>query len=151
MKPANGRNRVIIEAITPQVDSGRHPVCRIAGDEVVVTAVVFADGHDQLGVHLLYQRTGERKWRFTPMTATGNDIWTASFKVDKPGAWHFTILGWVDHFVTWESELRKRLAAQGDPVKAVDVADADAATVPSTSGGWNVSTLSGEQNIPLAL
>ena len=84
------------------------------------------------------------------MTAVGNDIWTGSFTVDKLGAWRFTILGWVDHFETWESELRKRLAAQGDPAKAVDVADADATTVPSTSGGWTVSTVAGDQNIPLA-
>lgn len=151
MKPPNGRNRVVIEEIKPQVDSGRHPVCRVVGDEVVVTAAIFGDGHDQLGAHLLYRRGNERNWRSTPMTPVNNDIWTGSFKVDKLGQWRFTILGWVDHFVTWESELRKRLAAQGDPAKAVAVADPDAATVPSTSGGWTVSTVTGDQNIPLAL
>ena len=72
--------------------------------------------------------------------------------VDKLGPWRFTILGWVDHFETWESELRKRLAAQGDPATAVAAADADATTVPSTSGGWTVMTAAtGDQNIPLAL
>ncbi|HEY2572562.1 MAG TPA: maltotransferase domain-containing protein, partial [Verrucomicrobiaceae bacterium] len=152
MKPPNGRNRVIIEDIKPQVDGARHPACRIIGDDVEVTAVVFADGHDHVGAQLLYQRPGDRKWRSTPLTALGNDIWTGSFKVDKLGPWRFTILGWVDHFETWESELRKRLAAQGDPAKAVDAADADATTVPSTSGGWTVMTAaSGDQNIPLAL
>src|SRR5215472_13998636 len=151
MKPPSGRNRVVIEAITPQVDCGRHPVCRVIGDEVVVTAVVFADSHDHLGVQLLHQPPGDRNWRFTPMTTSGNDIWTGSFKVDKLGEWHFTVLGWVDHFITWESELRKRLAAQGDPAKAVAVAEPDATTVPSTSGGWTVTTVTGDQNIPLAL
>ena len=151
MKPANGRNRVVIEDIAPQVDYGRHHVCRVVGDEMAVSAVVFADGHDHVGVQLLYRRAGERRWRSTPMTAAGNDIWNASFKVDKLGEWHFTVLGWVDHFETWESELRKRLAAQGDPVKAVSVADADATLVPSTSGGWTVMSATGDQNIPLAL
>jgi starch synthase (maltosyl-transferring) len=152
MKPPNGRQRVVIEGITPQVDAGRHPVCRIVGDEVSVTAVVFGDGHDHVQAQILYQRAGERKWRSTPMTALGNDVWGGSFKVDKLGTWSFTVLGWVDHFETWESELRKRLAAQGDPAKAVSVADADAATVPSTSGGWTVMTsATGDQNIPLAL
>ena len=51
------------------------------------------------------------------MTPVNNDIWTAPFKVDKLGGWRFTILAWVDHFVTWESEVRKRLAAQ-DPALA---------------------------------
>jgi starch synthase (maltosyl-transferring) len=140
MKPANGRNRVVIEEINPQVDAGRHPVCRIAGDEIVVTAAIFGDGHDLLGAQLLYRRASERRWRSTPMTPVNNDIWTGSFKVDKLGSWRFTVLGWVDHFVTWESELRKRLAAQGDP-----------APVPAASGGSTVSTVTGDQNIPLAL
>jgi starch synthase (maltosyl-transferring) len=152
MKPPNGRNRVVIEEITPQVDGGRHPVCRVVGDEVTVTAAIFADGHDHVQAQLLCQRSGERKWRSHAMKALGNDLWSASFTVDKQGSWKFTILGWVDHFETWESELRKRLAAQGDPAKAVDAADADATPVPSTSGGWTVMTAAaGDQNIPLAL
>jgi len=152
MKPPNGRNRVIIEDIKPQVDGGRHPACRVIGDDVAVTAVVFADGHDHVAAQLLYQRPGDRKWRSINMTPLGNDIWTGSFKVDKLGQWRFTILGWVDHFETWESELRKRLSAQGDPARAVAVADADATVVPSTSGGWTVMTgVAGDQNIPLAL
>jgi starch synthase (maltosyl-transferring) len=148
MKPPHGRNRVVIEEVKPQIDSGRHPVCRIVGDDVVVTAAIFADGHDHLAAQLHYQRSAERRWRSTPMTPVNNDIWTGSFKVDKLGAWRFTILGWVDHFVTWESELRKRLAAQEDAThKAAPV---EPEPVPSTSGGWTVGTVTGEQNIPLA-
>jgi starch synthase (maltosyl-transferring) len=89
MKPPNGRNRVVIEAITPQVDCARPPVCRVIGNEVVVKAVVFADGHDRLGVQLLHQRPDDREWRFTPMTASGNDIWTGLFKVNTLGEWRF--------------------------------------------------------------
>ncbi len=151
MKPPQGRNRVVIEDIKPRIDCARHHVCRVIGDQVVVSAVVFADGHDQLGTQLLYRRASERRWRSSPLTPLGNDIWEGSFMVDKLGPWLFTIFGWVDHFITWESELRKRLAAQGDPAKAVAVADADATTVPSTSGGWTVMSVTGDQNIPLAL
>lgn len=149
MKPANGRNRVVIEEITPQVDGGRHPVCRIVGDKVVVNAAIFGDGHDLLSAQLLYRRSNERRWRTAPMTALTNDLWTGSFLVDKLGPWTYTILGWVDHFVTWESELRKRLAAQ-DPAAAALV-ETDAAAEPATSGGWTVGSVAGEQNIPLAL
>jgi starch synthase (maltosyl-transferring) len=148
MKPPHGRNRVVIEEVKPQIDSGRHPVCRIVGDDVVVTAAIFADGHDHLAAQLHYQRSAERRWRSTAMTPVNNDIWTGSFKVDKLGGWRFTILGWVDHFVTWESELRKRLAAQEDAThKAAPV---EPEPVPTTSGGWTVTTVTGEQNIPLA-
>jgi starch synthase (maltosyl-transferring) len=117
MKPANGRNRVVIEEIAPQVDAGRHPACRILGDEVVVTAAVFADGHDHVAARLLYRHTSERRWRFAAMTAKGNDLWAGSFRVDKLGSWSFTVLGWIDHFDTWTSDLRKRLGAQADPNK----------------------------------
>jgi starch synthase (maltosyl-transferring) len=147
MKPPHGRNRVVIEEVKPQIDSGRHPVCRIVGNDVVVTAAIFADGHDHLAAQLHYQRSTERRWRSTPMTLVNNDIWTGSFKVDKLGGWRFTILGWVDHFITWESELRKRLAAQ-DPALA---AAAEPEPVPDDSGGWTLPTVTGEQNIPLAL
>jgi starch synthase (maltosyl-transferring) len=112
MKPAHGRNRVVIEEVVPQVDAGRHAVSRIAGDEVVVTAAIFADGHDQLAARVLYRRKSERRWRFKPMADTGNDLWTGSFTVDKLGLWSFTVLGWIDHFGTWASDLRKRIQAQ---------------------------------------
>lgn len=115
MKPADGRKRVVIEVILPSVDAGRYPACRSVGDEVNVTAIIFADGHDHLAARLLFRHSSERRWRFTPMTATNNDHWTGSFLVDKPGSWSYTIQGWVDHFDTWESDLKKRLAAWSDP------------------------------------
>ena len=131
MKPSEGRSRVVIEEVTPQVDGGRHPARRILGDKVVVTAAIFADGHDHLAARLLYRHKSERRWRSVPMLAIGNDVWEASFEANKLGNWEFTVQGWVDHFDTWTSDLKKRLAAQlaaDDP---------------------NVAALS--QNIPLAL
>jgi starch synthase (maltosyl-transferring) len=52
------------------------------------------------------------------MTALGNDLWSASFIVDKLGPWSFTIQAWVDHFDTWCADLNKRLAAQPDPASS---------------------------------
>lgn len=112
MKPRDGRNRVVIEEVAPQIDGGRYPVCRIVGDEVMVAAAIFADGHDHLAARLLYRHEAERKWRFAPMAETGNDLWAGSFKVDKLGLWRFTVEGWIEHFDSWVSELRKRLLAQ---------------------------------------
>ncbi|HEX2227522.1 MAG TPA: maltotransferase domain-containing protein, partial [Candidatus Binatia bacterium] len=42
----DGRKRVVIEAVTPEIDHGRFPAKRTVGDKVVVEADVFADGHD---------------------------------------------------------------------------------------------------------
>jgi starch synthase (maltosyl-transferring) len=103
---------VIIEDVTPQVDGGRHPVRRIAGDKITVTAAVFADGHDQLATRVLYRPDREESWRVVPMQAIGNDIWSGSFGVDRLGEWKFTVEGWIDQFESWASDLRKRVAAQ---------------------------------------
>jgi starch synthase (maltosyl-transferring) len=115
MKPAEGRKRVIIEEIKPQVDCGRYPARRILGDRVDITAAIFSDGHDHVAARLLYKHDGDRAWRSTPMSELTNDIWTANFTVDQLGSWIFTIHAWVDHFDTWCADLKKRLAAQPDP------------------------------------
>ncbi len=131
MKPAEGRRRVLIEELSPQVDHGRYPVKRTTGDSVNVSAAFFADGHDHVAGRLLYRHESDRRWRAAGMAPLGNDLYSASFLVDKPGAWRFTIQAWIDHFDTWYSDLRKRIDGQPDPLHP------DAASTP--------------QNIPLAL
>ncbi len=112
MKFTDGPRRVVIEGIAPHIEGGRHPVRRIVNDEVAVSAAIYADGHDLLAARLLYRHKTERRWRFTPMQAEGNDVWSGAFRVDKIGLWSFTIQGWIDHFETWASDLKKRLGAQ---------------------------------------
>ena len=117
MKPSEGRKRVVIEVVGPMVECGRYPARRFFGDSVTVTAAVFGDGHDHVAGQLLYRAKGERRWRGEALHALGNDLYSASFPVDKLGDWQFAVQGWVDHFGTWCDDLRKRLAAQPDPEK----------------------------------
>ena len=151
MKPTDGRNRVVIEEISPQVNAGRYPVCRIIDDEVSITAAIFADGHDHVAARLLYRHSSKRKWSYAPMAATTNDLWVGSFKVNKLGSWSFTVEGWIDHFDTWTSDLTKRLAAQvkpaepqADGVPSGDMTEAD-------SYGQLDKGPAPSQDIPLAL
>ena len=124
MKPIEGRKRVILEKVTPQVDCGRYPAKRILGDAVTVTAAVFGDGHDHVSGRLLYRHSGENDWRYTPLSPLTNDLWSATFTADALGDWLYTLEAWVDHFDTWSSDLKKRLAAQPG------VASANAPTEP---------------------
>ncbi|WP_433967469.1 maltotransferase domain-containing protein [Tunturiibacter gelidiferens] len=116
MKPIEGRKRVVIEEVNPQVDCGRYPTKRILGDTVTVTAAVFGDGHDHVTGRLLYRPSSEKDWQSTPLSPLTNDLWSASFIVDALGDWLYTLEAWVDHFDTWSADLEKRLAAQpGQP------------------------------------
>ncbi|WP_224958979.1 alpha-1,4-glucan--maltose-1-phosphate maltosyltransferase [Geomonas subterranea] len=134
-----GRARIAIEAVHPQIDCGRFAVQRVAGDEMVVQADVFSDGHDEVVALLLYRRTGEEKWQESEMRRLDNDRWEGSFVLGEPGFYHYTLMGWVDHFRTWQRDLQKRFEAGQDVAvdlqigakileqAAVEANDADAA------------------------
>lgn len=107
MSGAQGRQRVMIEGIRPEIDAGRFPIKRTVGGEVVVEADVFADGHDSIAVALRYQHEGSG-WNETPMEFIGNDRWRASFSVTDLGIYRYTVTGWIDHFSTWRRDLVKR-------------------------------------------
>ncbi len=113
-KPEDGRKRVVIEGITPQVDGGRFPAKRTVGDQVCVEADVFADGHDAVAASLLARREGSNGWTEIPMRPLVNDRWTAAFRVTELGRYQFKVQGWVDHFETWRRDLLKRIEAEND-------------------------------------
>lgn len=109
--PPDGRRRVVIENITPCVDDGRFAVKRALGEEVVVEADVFCDGHDELAALLLYRHESEQQWHKIPMNRLGNDRWQARFTVETLGTCYYTIEGRVDGFATWSKDLAKRFSA----------------------------------------
>src|ERR1700722_9285688 len=142
LPPANGRRRVVIEDVSPQIDAGRHPVCRVIGDRLIVTAAIFADGKDQLAARLLFRHSKDRRWSYAPMHAKGNDLWSGAFTLDKLGDWRFTLLGWIDHFATWASEFKKRIAAQNDPANAEVTSETTQSLAPNLDAGLNVGSKS---------
>ena len=112
MVELDGRRRVIIEGVQPEVDAGLFPAKRVVGDSVVVEADIFADGHDVLSAVVLHRHTSEKKPREVRMIPMLNDRWRAEFTVEQLGYTIFTIEAWVDHFLTWHRDLKKRAAAQ---------------------------------------
>jgi len=114
MTQSDGRRRVIIEGVRPEVDAGRFPIKRVAGESVVVEADIFTDGHDAISAVLLWRRKGEPAWNEAPMVALVNDHWRGSFPVDELGEMEYTLEAWVDHYLTWRRDLRKRIDAQQD-------------------------------------
>jgi starch synthase (maltosyl-transferring) len=108
----DGRSRVIIEGVQPEVDAGLFPAKRVIGDSVVVEADIFADGHDVLSAVVLYRHASEKKFREVRMIPMPNDRWRAEFAVEQLGYTIYTIEAWVDHFLTWHRDLKKRVAAK---------------------------------------
>ena len=84
------------------------------GEEVVVTADIFADGHDVIAARVMHRRDADATWARVPMTPARERPLAGRFFVPALGVHHYTVEGWVDHFATWRGDLRKRAAAGQD-------------------------------------
>jgi starch synthase (maltosyl-transferring) len=113
-KPVDGRKRVVIERVEPEIDAGRFAIKRIAGDQVQVEADIFADGHDHVAARLLFRYKQIPNWTAVPMEPLGGDRWRAAFPTVRLGEYLYTVAGWIDHFDTWRSDLEKRVEAGQD-------------------------------------
>ncbi len=113
VKPSFTR-KVIIESVRPEVDCGRFAIKRTIGDRVVVTADIFADGHDVLYAVLRHRPDSQSEWQEVPMEALVNDQWQAEFRVEAEGRHFFTLQAWPDRFLSWSRDIVKKLDAKQD-------------------------------------
>ena len=111
---ADGRCRVVIERVRPEINFGRFSIKRVPGESVIVEADVFADGHDQISCDILYRHATEVEWSRSPMKRVQSDRWRGEFRVSRLGRYEYTIEGWIDRFGTWRSDLVKRIEAAQD-------------------------------------
>jgi starch synthase (maltosyl-transferring) len=108
----DGRARVVIEGVTPEIDAGRFAAKRTVGDTVVVEADIFTDGHERVAAALLVRHESEAEPASHPMAPLVNDRWRGSFTAALGGTYLFTLLAWRDDFGTWAADLEKRIAAR---------------------------------------
>jgi starch synthase (maltosyl-transferring) len=107
----NGLQRVVVEAVEPQVDCGRFAIKRTVGEEVAVTADVYADGHDAVAAVVLFRKAGDPRWCEAPMRPLDNDRWQGSFRVDSLGRYEYSVEAWIDRFASWQHDLSKKAGA----------------------------------------
>ena len=107
---------IVITSVTPEVDGGRYAIKREVGDELVVHADVFKDGHDKLSVMLMLRRRDETTWQEVPMSCinAGLDRWRGQITLTENTAYFYTIEAWTDVFESWRDEVGKKLAAGVD-------------------------------------
>ncbi|MEI8032475.1 MAG: alpha-1,4-glucan--maltose-1-phosphate maltosyltransferase [Chlorobiaceae bacterium] len=113
-KEFDGRQRVVIEQVSPELDGGRFPAKGVEGERIAVEADIFVDGADTLRAELCFRREGSEEWAQAPMEIIGNDRWAGSFTAGKPGRYEYTIAAWADHFRTWQKGLSKKIEAAQD-------------------------------------
>lgn len=99
---------VVIEGISPQLDGGRHAIKRAVGQDLVVQADIFKEGHDVVSALLKWRPVGTTAWRETPMVRLQNDRWQGVLAVHEMGPWEYTVEAWGDTFQSWQEEIVKK-------------------------------------------
>src|SRR5262245_36472492 len=130
---ARSRRRVVIEHVWPEIDAGRFPIKRTSGEQVTVSADIFADGHDLLAGVVKYRRVPGPKgpgllvapavgrvlsdppaWQEVSLIARHDGRWDATFTVTELGEYEYTIEAWVDRFGSWLKDLVAKADADQD-------------------------------------
>jgi len=101
----------VIENLQPLVDGGRYPIKRIVGEDLLVEADIFKDGHDVVAAVLKWRVLGKRQWRETPMTFVDNDRWRGVCTLYDSAIYEYTIEAWTDKFSGWRGEFTAKLGA----------------------------------------
>jgi starch synthase (maltosyl-transferring) len=109
-----GRKRIVIENIRPEINNGAFHIKRVIGEKVIVEADIFSDGHDEISAILLYRKENQQEWNEVRMKFIENDRWRGEFVVEEIGRYVYTIISWVDHFRTWQRDLIKKFGAGQD-------------------------------------
>ncbi len=103
------QRRVVIDFVSPQINSGDFFIKRVVGEVVNVSAHVLVDGHDVIAASVLYKHEKEKKWKEVRMQDAGNDEWHASFIVEKQGFYTYKVEGWVDHALNWQHGIERKI------------------------------------------
>ena len=102
---------VVIENLQPLIDGGRYPIKRIVGEDLVVEADIFKDGHDVVAAVLKWRVLGKRAWRETPMNFVDNDRWRGICTLYDEDIHEYTVEAWTDAFRSWQEEFAKKFEA----------------------------------------
>src|SRR5256714_4604231 len=101
----------VIENLQPVVDCGRYMVKRVVGDDLVVEADIFKDGHDVVAAALKWRKVGEPHWHETPMAHVDNDRWGGVCTLYENAIYEYTVEAWTDTFRGWQHEFGTKFEA----------------------------------------
>lgn len=103
------QTRIIIENVLPQINGGSFAIKRIIGQKVVVTAEIFADGHDVVESCVKFKHESSNNWEEVRMKPTQNDEWIAEFQVEQQGKYSYFVEAWVDYALNWQHGTERKI------------------------------------------
>ena len=101
----------VIENLEPLIDGGRYPIKRVVGEDVVVEADIFKDGHDIVAAALKWRAAGEARWHETAMKHADNDRWRGAISLYENATYEYTVEAWTDVFAGWQHEFTAKFEA----------------------------------------
>jgi starch synthase (maltosyl-transferring) len=107
--------RIPVLAVGPSVEGGRWPAKAVVGEEIPVTATVFAEGHGAVNATAVLTAPDGRRLD-APMHSLGPglDRWGGTLVPDQQGLWTLAVEGWSDPYATWEHDATIKVAADVD-------------------------------------
>ena len=101
----------VIENLQPLMDGGRFPIKRVVGEDVMVEADIFKDGHDIVAAALKWRVVGQSNWHETAMKPLDNDRWRGVFSLYENATYEYTVEAWTDAFAGWQHEFTAKFEA----------------------------------------
>lgn len=108
----------VIENLSPLIDGGRYPIKRVVGEDLVVEADLFKDGHDVVAAVLKWRMLSEPDWHETPMTFVDNDRWRGACTLYENAIYEYTVEAWTDTFSGWQHEFSTKFKAGVSPLRS---------------------------------
>jgi starch synthase (maltosyl-transferring) len=103
------QTRIVIENVLPQLDNGAFFIKRIVGQKVSVSADILADGHDVMEAVVKFKHENDKKWNEVRMNKEPNDVFDATFQVEKQGYYSYFVEGWIDYALNWQYGIGKKI------------------------------------------
>lgn len=116
----DGRSRVLIERVRPEIDGGRWPIKRVIGDSLEVEADLIVDGHEAAAGALLFRPAPSRAeadppWQEVPLARVAGDRHRGVIPLGALGLFEYTVAAWVGSDRARASRYPRALEVVVDP------------------------------------
>ena len=100
---------IVIDDVRPRTPSG-FPAKGVVGQRLPVSAVLIADGHDQLGARCRWRRKGARTWTTLPLVRE-DERWVGEVLPEAIGPHELVVEAWTDRYATWRHDVEVKVGA----------------------------------------